>query len=216
MSERGDGDDTNQPTVDTVEIAREEAQRTIDSQIQTLNDIDNKAARILRVNLVLLGIILTGISIALNARPSQASPASVLVDFVNGYTIAGIVLLLGSTAVAAVTYTASDLRTGMSGKDLRAMLDGDYTDRQNLEGLVESYSHWIEHNFRTNARNAPLGTLTLLLLLYAMTALALGTVHAAIGHVGWTLLGVSFVLNVVLTWYTRFHRQVRRVLRLRE
>ncbi|GAA0309897.1 hypothetical protein [Halarchaeum salinum] len=215
MSERESGDDTERPTVDTVEIAREEAQRTIDSQSQTLNDIDNKAARILRVNLVLLGIILTGISIALNARPSQASAASVLVDFVNGYTIVGIILLLGSTAVAAVTYTASDLRTGMSGKDLRAMLDNDYTDRQNVEGLVESYSHWIEHNFRTNARNAPLGTLTLLLLVYAMTALALGTVQAATGHVGGVLLLISAALNLVLTWYTRFHRQVRRVLELR-
>lgn len=214
----GDGDDTggtDTSDIDMLRVAREEAHRTVDSQSKTLDDIDSKAARVLRVNLVLLGVVLTGISVAVNAHPGGERAVGVLADLANYYTVAGIVLLLASTAVAAVTYTASDLRTGMSGKDLRAVLDNEYDYRQNLEGIVESYSHWIEHNFRTNAKNAPLETLTLLLLVYAMTALALGTDSAVTGDVEWWLLDLAIIANGLLTWHTEFHRQLRRLLRIR-
>ena len=215
MSDGGSG--PNDREIDDLQVAREEAHRTIDNQIRTLNDIDNKASRILRINLVVISIILTGLSIAANSRPEGADQPmidSVLVDFLSGYTIGGIVFLILSTAIAAVTYTSSDLRGGMSGRDLRKLLDSDRTDRKNVEGVVESYSHWIDHNFRTNARNAPLGTLTLLLLIYAITSLSLGVKTALTGGVEWWLLGVAILLNLLFTWYTRFHKQAQRGLRV--
>jgi hypothetical protein len=77
--------------VNIVEISRQEAQRTLDNQFRMLSDIDDKAARLLRINLILLGIILTGISIAadsstgsgtnpiLQKRKANALPTSSLV-----------------------------------------------------------------------------------------------------------------------------------------
>jgi hypothetical protein len=197
--------------INIVEISRQEAQRTLDNQFRTLSDIDDKAARILRINLILLGIVLTGISIATDSG-SGAGSNQILPELANQYTVSGVTLLVLSTAVAAITYTSSDFRGGMGGSDLRSILDNEYSDRDNLEGLVESYSRWIDHNYRTNLRNAPLGTLTLLLLVYALAALALGT-RQALGTVRPRLLGGTFIALVTVTWSTRFHRQLSRYYR---
>lgn len=203
--------------IDITTIAREEAHRTVDNQIQTLNDIDTKAARILRINLVLLSITLTGFSITINLQSSQETKSAPLhvVDLVNGYTLAGLVLLLLSTAVAGITYTASSLRIGMNPRDLRDVLDNQYSDRQNLDGLVSSYASWIQYNYEINAKNAPLGTMTILLLIYAMTALALGVKAAATEGVEWWLAVISVFLLTGMTWTTGIWGQLRRYWRTR-
>jgi hypothetical protein len=161
--------------------------------------------------LILLSIILTGISVVADSS-TGAGTNPILPELVNQYTVSGVALLILSTAVAAITYTSSDFRGGMGGSDLRSILDNEYSDRNNLEGLVESYSHWIDHNYRTNLRNAPLGTLTLLLLVYALAALALGT-GQALGTVRPGLRGGTVVALVAVTWSTRFHRQLSRYYR---
>lgn len=95
------------------------------------------------------------------------------------------------------------------------MLDNDYSDRQNLEGLVSSYASWIQYNFEINAKNAPLGTATILLLIYAMTALALGVKAAATGGVKWWLPLVTILLLVATTWTTGILGQLGRYRRTR-
>lgn len=109
-------DNSENDDIDIVVLAREEAHRTVDNQIQTLNDIDTKAARLLRINLVLLSVILTGFSITLNLQspPDNRAAPLHLVDLVDVYTVTGLVLLLLPTAVAGITYTASNLRIGMN------------------------------------------------------------------------------------------------------
>ena len=113
-------------------MAREEAHRTVDNQVGTLNDIDDKAARLLRVNLVVLGIILTGLSVSFEGASEPT--VTVLSNLMNSYTTVGLILLFGSTIVAGLTLTASHMRAGMSGQNLVAMLWNDYSDRENLEG----------------------------------------------------------------------------------
>jgi hypothetical protein len=210
-----DRDDTDDGEIDILQVAHEEAHRTVDNQIQTLDDIDGKAARILRLNLVLLGIVLTGLSVA---SPTQAAGNSPVVysDFANQYNIAGITFLLLSTGVAAVTYTASSLRAGTGPGDLVDILDNDFTDRQNLEGLVESYAGWIEYNYKVNAKNAPLGTLTLLLLVIAMTLLSLGVKKALTGVVEWWLLLSVLLLLLGMTYLTGIIPQLKRWSRVRK
>lgn len=200
--------------VDIVKISREEAHRVIDNQVQTLNDIDDKAARLLRINLVLLGIILTGISLAVDTGTGSDS-LQVVSDLYNTYTIGGVVMLLLSTGVAAVTYTSSSLQAGVSANDLRMFLDNDFDDRTNLEGLVEGYAEWIEYNYEVNAKNAPLGTLTLLLLIFAMTSLALGVYRAIAGGPDIAMLAVLALLSVVVIYFTGFIGQIRRYIRVR-
>lgn len=208
-------------SIEFLKLAREEAHRTIDNQARTLGEIDQKAARLLRINLILLGIILTGLSIAVNggrASPEAGTQNSAVVnasDLLNLYTTAGLVLLFGSTIVAGLTYTASHLRIGMSGPNLMDALWNDYSDKENLEGMIESYSRWIRQNYRTNALNAPLGTLTILLLIYAMGGLGLGVVEAINGRTPlWLLIAVLLVLAVV-TYLAGIIGQFKRYFRLR-
>lgn len=200
--------------VDIVEISREEAHRVIDNQIKTLDDIDNKAARLLRINLVLLGIILTGLSLALDTNSSSES-IQVVTRLNNMYTISGVLFLLASTAVAAITYTSSSLQAGVSANDLRQFLDNNLDDRTNLEGLIEGYAEWIEYNYKVNARNAPLGTLTLLLLIFAMLSLSLGVYTAISGGPNIGILIILSLLAGFIVYFTGFIGQIRRYYRVK-
>jgi hypothetical protein len=129
--------------------------------------------------------------------------------------IFGTVLLLFSTGVAAITYTSSSLQAGIGPNDLRNFLNNDYDDRQNLEGLVAGYAEWIEYNYKTNAKNAPLGTLTLLLLIFAMAMLALGAKKAATGNIEWWLSLLTAVLLALVVYLTGIWSQIGRYRRIR-
>lgn len=209
----GDGQDTASEDPDILVIAREEAHRVVDSQIQTLNDIDAKAARILRLNLVLIGILLTGLSIA---RPDSASSPTLIAfsDLSNVYNFAGIVFLLLSTGFAALTYTSSSLQSGVAASGLRDMVENDYSDRENLEGVITSYAKYIEYNRRVNAKNAPLGTLTLIFLVFGIVSVSLGVKKAATEQVEpWLLVLVGAFLLFFL-YLTGIVGQLRRVYRI--
>ena len=201
---------------DIVSISREEAHRTIDNQIQTLNDIDSKAARILRVNLFTIGVIFTGLSVVTTSDTGNTAAPLYYSDIVNLYTVTGMIFLLFSTAVAAITYTTSSLQGGVGPNDLRTFLNNDMSDRANLEGLIEGYAEWIEYNYRTNAKNAPLGTLTLLLLIVAIALLALGAKKAATDDVGPWLLGATGVFLLAVVYFTGFIDQIARYRRVRK
>lgn len=67
-------------------------------------EIDSKAIEILKANLLLIGVSVTGISILVQTDLEVARS-------VNVFSVAACVLLLYSTALAGVTYTSSNLRT---------------------------------------------------------------------------------------------------------
>jgi hypothetical protein len=196
-------------------VALEEGRRTIDKQNEILNNIDDKAARILRINLVIVGLILTGLSIATGAGRQTEPVQQLLLDTINIYTQLGLLALLLSTGVAALTYSASALRIGVSGESLRRIVfEGDIPDRKRLRGLTRSYSNWIEQNYRTNAYNAPLATLTLSCLVYAVVLFTLGGIETIRG-VLWYENAVALIFIVIFTFLTGIVGQVRRHLQLR-
>jgi uncharacterized membrane protein YozB (DUF420 family) len=220
MSDGRSGDDDAEASsteeFDLDLVALEEGRRTIDKQNEILNNIDDKAARILRINLVIVGLILTGLSVATGTE-SQTDPVQeVLPDIINVYTELGLLALLLSTGVAALTYTASALRIGVTGGSLRRIVfEGDTPDRKRLRGLTRSYSKWIEQNYRTNAYNAPFATLTLIFLVYAVVLLTLGGIET-IRAVQWYENLIALLFMVAYTVLTGIKGQIDRYLRLRE
>lgn len=214
----GNGDDAGSSPTEEFDldlIALEEGRRTIDKQNEILNNIDDKAARILRINLVIVGLILTGLSIATGAGRHTGPVQEALPDVINVYTELALLALLLSTGVAALTYTASALRIGVTGGSLRRIVfEGDTPDRKRLRGLTRSYSQWIEQNYRTNAYNAPLATLTLIFLVYAVVLLTLGGIET-IRAVQWYENVVALVFIVVFTGLTGIKGQIQRYLPLR-
>lgn len=188
--------------------AREELRATFDYQVERLREIDNKAIEILRANLVLIGIVVTAGSIVVQTEFE-------LGGFLNPFTLAGGLLLLVSTGLAAVTYTASDLRGGLSIADVDAVVDAQRrgpddpavdaaadgsTDADEAvagfdERLLRSYAEWIDYNARVIAVNDLLATITVLLVFVSFMYVVAG---AAVGAAG--LSGIESVLSfVVLT-----------------
>lgn len=138
-----DSDDSSPAfdTVDLLELAREEGRRTIDRQIQTFDDIDDKAARTLRLNLIVLSILLTGFSVVTSG---DGFPNSVVTgELPNRFIYLGILSILLSTILAAFVYTGSNYRSGMSGRDLqRRILNDDIRPIDALYDTVDGYARW--------------------------------------------------------------------------
>ena len=184
-------------------ITREEARDTLERQLDTLDDIDTKAAKILRLNVVVVGALLTVVSITVDADVG-------LSPLYNQYTLAGAVSLLCSTVFAAMTYTVSDVSAGLSDSDVRNAVEGDYARDELLEGLALAYADWIDANYRENVGNTPLITATILLLVYALTGFFLGVAEAFAGPVPISVVATLLVLLATVTWVTKIHAQIRR------
>lgn len=214
---RGDEEDGVRPSEDarlTVErppdltgVSREEARRTLEEQLRVLEDIDTKAVKVLRVNVVLVGLVLTAVSIGVRTgRPVESLP--------NWYLVAGVGCLLASTAVATLTYTTTSIRAGIDVDGLRYMLANDLSDERNVEELVYSYADWMEFNYETNVRSAMLGTLTVLLLAHAVTFLSFGVFETFLGPPSRPVSVATIPVLLAFTWFTGFPKQARRFHRI--
>ena len=167
-------DDSRSNENQSLQIGREEGRATISEQVQNLRNIDSKAAKLLRLNLIIISVAPSILSLAV-----QTTDSLNISIFINNYTVFGLLCLLLSTGLAALTYTSSDLQTGVGNDDLQQILEGDYEEEVVLEGLVDAYGDWIEFNTQTTIRNAPYVTLTVLLVVAAITSFSLGLLEAA-------------------------------------
>ncbi|ELZ52550.1 MULTISPECIES: hypothetical protein [Halorubrum] len=188
---------------------REELRTTFDYQVERLREIDNKAIEILKANLLLIGIVVTGGSIVVQTTVDLAA-------FLNPLTVVGGLLLLASTGLAAVTYTASDLRGGLDLNAVDAVIaaerDGDAlaaggesprSDAEFDERLLRSYAEWIDYNARVTAVNDLLATITVLLIFVAFVYVIAGVVVGAAGLTAvesWTSFVVLTVFSAAFTW----------------
>jgi hypothetical protein len=127
----------------------EEGRTTIDHQLQSLDDIDSKAISLLRVNIILVGLILTAASFI------SDSQTTTLTDIFNPYFAVGVVALIGSSALAALTYTASDSEVGVDDDAIDAVLAAGLSELELEVAIAESQAHWIQFNSRTSLINAP-------------------------------------------------------------
>lgn len=161
-----DGD----PDVATLRAAREEARRTLDAQLSTLDDIDAKAVAVFRLNVALAGLLFSALSFAAGSR--VAGVAALL----NPATGLGVALVVLSAAAAGLTYTVAGQQVGVGPAALRE-LRGD-GERAFLAGLVDGYADWIGYNERTNVRKALLVTLSVVGTVAGVLALGVGVLAA--------------------------------------
>jgi len=182
---------------------REELHTTFDYQVERLREIDNKAIEILKANLLLIGIVVTGGSIVVQTTVDLAV-------FLNPFTVVGGLLLLASTGLAAVTYTASDLRGGLDLKAVDAVIADERGEEPRGpddagfdERLLRSYAEWIDYNARVTAVNDLLATVTVLLIFVAFVYVIAGVVVGAAGltHAeSWASFAVLTVFSAAFTW----------------
>jgi len=189
---------------------RDEARKTVDCQIQTLGDIDSKASKIFRLNVILIGVIVSVLSIVAQNGTAGSSGLKSVEPFTNIYMQWSIVALVLSTVFAATTYTASELDVGVSSTNMAKLLKSDLPRKEIEQLLLENYITRINFNRSENIRNIPLLQLTIVLLITAVVLFALGTYDATIGSVPWWLSGASSALLLISVVISGLPQQLRR------
>lgn len=154
------GDDT------VADLMRHEGRETVDNLNDGLGDIDTKASKLMRTNIVLTGLLLSGFSFASNSDSIDASP------FVNSFSISGITVLVTSVVAAGVTYTASESRVGVSPATIREFVNAGLERDEAERGVAKAYARWIEINRRANVKNAFYISITVLLVLVSVILLS--------------------------------------------
>jgi len=198
---------------DQLPVLRAEARKTVDARLETLDDIDTKASKILRLNVALIGILVSVVSLATQFAPDSESGIGRIEPFVNVYTEVGIAALVLSTAFAAVTYTASEVEVGVSSENLTNLLRADFSQSESEELLVKNYIMQINFNRSTNVRNIPLFQLTMVFTILAIISFVLGLYRGIVGTLPVWLLAAALLLLVAVVWVSGIVRQTRRGIR---
>ena len=178
-------------------LLSEEGRATLGVQIETLSKIDEKAGKLLRVNVLLLGILLSAFSFLTNQDVVREGG-----NIFNEWSSIGFVFLLISSALASITYTASNLRGGVSKSAISTLLDGEQTNTVKLEGLAEGYGKWIDATKPSVITNALRISATAIILVYSLTFFSIGIYDAIVREVRyWEILCAILILGV-FTFYS--------------
>ena len=169
-SEVGENQPGREHDIEALRVTQDEARTVIDHQIQTFNDVDNKAAKTSRLNGLLLGLILTAASFLAQTSAFDVAP------YVNNFTIGGVILLIVSFIFAIVTYTTTNIETGVGPKDIRRLVDRKYSEKEWLILLLRSEAAWMEKNEKRQTINGSLLTVSHTTLILAIILIAGGVV----------------------------------------
>jgi uncharacterized membrane protein len=185
-------------------VAREEGRATLDAQLSALDDVDAKALSVFRLNVALVGVLLSALSFA-------AGSGVVTVEGLLTPVVGGATFLFGlSAAAAGLTYVAVGHRVGVAPAGLRAAVDAD--EQAFRRRLVKGYADWIRANEQATDRKALLVSLAIAGTVAGVLALVVGVVGAFVGTV--VVPGVVALLVVVaLVVAFDIPRQIRRIRR---
>lgn len=178
--------------------AADRLERSLDVQIDQLSDIDTKAEHVTRLVGVLLGAILTLLSLA--ARLSRVELGHPSHAVILAFAI-GVASLLASMGAAILTYLSSKYKIGLHESAGRLLSRSDYeTDMdQHVRRVLGAYAHNIQQNRQVIQTNAQRFRYTLLYLLIGIVYLAtagslyLAPHDAAISRVVFALASVFAV-----------------------
>ena len=188
-------DEGSEYDVESLRVTREEAREALDHQIAALSDIDDKAAQTLRLNVLLLGVVLT---IASVLASSEATPP--IGRIANGLVVAGAVVSAVSIVTSIWTYTSTSYRTGTGPSELRSLLSRKPPEEELLAALLYNYAAWMERNSRLNHREGVTLFVSHVSLFFSMGYYASGVVFGlAFPRAGsWSSLLAVAVLGVFM------------------
>jgi hypothetical protein len=143
----GDGDENRSQTGwsnERREVIHREARTAIEAQQATLDDIDDKAMRTVRITVLILGVFASAIRLAaLNVE-----------DVNNLAAAAGGISLVLSVVAGVFTYTQSSLAVAPDREYIDQLSAGRFTDETWDENLIETLGEWIEENTAIISFNA--------------------------------------------------------------
>jgi len=157
--------------VDSLYTAQDEARAVLDHQIQMFSNVDDKAAKTFRLDAILLGLTLTAASFA-----SQSAILD-LTLYINPLTIVAVIALIVSFIFAVVTFTGTEISTGLAPTGINRLLENRYTETEWLILLLRSEGEWMRANEARQSRNATYLFISHGTLILAVVAAFLGIVY---------------------------------------
>jgi len=165
----GAGDSEADEALQALESSCEEAQKSLEGQMQIISDIDTKAIRIFRANIFLIGVLVSTLSVA--------SKLDVGIEgLINVHTTVGFLFLLGSTISAALTYAGTSLQVGIGHDALQSKIDQGHSEVEHFRKLAKGYVNWLHYNDMVIGINAFFSTATIALAINAISTFSLGAV----------------------------------------
>jgi len=173
--------------------AMDRFERMVDVQVRTLDGIDTKAAELMRLLAVLLGVVLTGISLL-----SEFENVTVTVDSVPLVVsvAVGVGGLLSSLGFAIITYLSSRFGYGV-GPGVAEYVANNDVGREEYAGIMlRGYADIISENREVVRANSRRFRTSLTALLIALASLALSVLYVV------TDLGTVAEFGVLLPVFT--------------
>ena len=191
MDDLPDNEDEEQ--LRRAQLARTEARTTISEQIDTLDDLDEKAIQIFRLNILLASVVATALSVVSTTNFSVSL-------LINKYTKMSYGFLLVSTISAAASYTTTATEIGVNADSVRnKILDTGSDFLSTNKNLAKAYAKAIETNYETNASNVFKFTITLNASVISLYCLALGLLQ--IGSENSFPLWVDFTIPLFIVLF---------------
>ena len=126
---------------DRRETAYQEARSVLDAQNTTMQDIDDKAMRTVRVIVLLISLLVAG----LQYRPELFDPLVLAVS---------TALLVGAVLAGIATYDESNLYVGPRGEYIEDLAASEFEDAPWEQDLLETFAGMIAENYDNIQRNA--------------------------------------------------------------
>lgn len=182
--------------VESLEVTRKEACEALDRQIEAINDIERKAVHAFRLNLLLLGAVLT---IASLLADSSTTPKISTVE--NGLVLAGLGMSGVSIVASILAHTGSRCQTGIGADDVRTVLRRGMPEEEWLTALLYSYTVWMKRNETASRRSGLVLYASQFFLFLAISYYVAGIVYASSGSqfpTGILVLGYGLGATVLL------------------
>jgi len=112
--------------------ARTEARESLSETIDAIRRTEESAMRMLRIDLVILGLWLTA-----------ASSFQFTTEFINVFTVLGFVAVLLSAVVAVVATFGSERPTGVSEAYLTEFQEASWSEHEWNEWMLREYGQWL-------------------------------------------------------------------------
>lgn len=184
----------SRPTRDALDRMYDDSRSYLETTVTSISDLDDKSSRILRINVLLLGLFSSVAALTVqNATPEPSSFPTASALFVVG------TLLLGtSTVLAIISFLKKDISGGVT--NLSRHLDTAFAEGDYLERGVEAFERAGDKNRRILESAAFWFQKSLGVLTGALGTLLSSVIAATMGSLyGWFGLGISLVVGYGIT-----------------
>jgi len=190
-------------TESSLQDAANRFERTLDYQIQIINDIDNKAEHVTRLIGLLIGALLSVLAVAVRINDGSVPVPSPPVYY---SFMVGVVLLLLAMAFSIVTYLSSKFKIGLHYRPAQLLSQPDYhvDESTHIRRVIGTYGFNLERNkevIEVNARRFRYSLVSLLDGVVFLSISGIIFISSVQPRTGWIWLVIVFLGVLVVSGY---------------